>query len=83
MQRRGVGTALIREALSHGRRKGFESAQCMALSAHTQRICSNLGMRELNAIEYASYARADDGERIFAGAKMGEHTRGMFMAMKI
>lgn len=48
MQRRGVGRALIEESVNSGRRSGFAAIQCVALSAHTAKICRRVGMKTFN-----------------------------------
>ena len=46
--KRGVGTALVSEALAVASKNGIDTVQCMALSLYTQKMCQKYNFEEFN-----------------------------------
>ena len=46
--KRGVGTALVQEALAVASKNGIDTVQCMALSLYTQKMCQKYNFEEYN-----------------------------------
>ena len=46
--KRGVGTALVSEALTAASKNGIDTVQCMALSLYTQKMCQRFNFEEFN-----------------------------------
>ena len=46
--KRGVGTALVSEALNVASKHGIDTVQCMALSLYTQKMCQKFSFEEFN-----------------------------------
>ena len=46
--KRGIGTALVSEALNVASKHGINVVQCMALSLYTQKMCQRFNFEEFN-----------------------------------
>ena len=46
--KRGVGTALVSEALAVASKHNIGTVQCMALSLYTQKMCQKFNFEEFN-----------------------------------
>ena len=52
--KRGIGSALVSEALRVASKNGIKAIQCMALSLYTQKLCQRFNFEEISRYRFIS-----------------------------